>query len=62
MVTINTLSNVTEDKAMFEFYRLSSDTKPTNRYNGLNISNGSSFFEIDTQSISFYNEAANVWV
>lgn len=41
---------------------LSTDTKPTKEYNGHKIANGSSFFEIDTQDISFYDESTESWL
>ncbi len=45
-----------------KFDGLSTDTKPTGTFNGMKIVNGSSFFEMDTQEIYFYNEAANAWL
>ena len=38
------------------FSGMSSDTKPTHVYKGMKIANGSSFFEIDTQDVAFYDE------
>ena len=41
---------------------LSTDTKPTDTFNGQKIANGSSFFEIDTQDVKFYDAENDVWV
>lgn len=46
----------------FEFKGLSTDQKPTETFEGVNINNGSSFFEIDTQVVKFYNEASDTWI
>lgn len=44
---------------------LSSDTKPIETFeddkNRFEIANGSSFFEIDTQNISFYDKSTDSW-
>jgi len=45
----------------FEFTGLSGDTKPTGTYEDMKIANGSSFFMLDTQELSFYDEASNTW-
>lgn len=54
------------NKAVLSLKGLSSDTKPTVTFedatNKYEIANGSSFFEMDTQEVKFYNESANVWV
>lgn len=39
----------------------STDTKPTVSHDGYNIMNGSSFFEMDTQEVVFYDGSANDW-
>lgn len=46
----------------FSLYGLSTDTKPINTFDGRKIANGSSFFEMDTQNIKFYNADTNTWV
>jgi len=48
--------------AVFELVGKSTDTKPTGKYMGMNIDNGSSFFEIDTQSVKFYDDSNDSWV
>lgn len=44
------------------FKGLSTDTKPVERYEKLKIANGSSFMEIDTKSLKFYDEEGEQWV
>lgn len=44
------------------FKGLSTDTKPTVKYNDLAILNGSTFFEMDTQSIYFYDGSTDTWL
>ena len=44
------------------FSGLSTDTKPTETYEGMEIGNGSSFFMLDTQELSFYDESSDTWV
>ena len=46
----------------FEFTGLSSDTKPTHKYKKMAIANGSTFLEMDTQEMVFYDEALERWV
>lgn len=46
----------------FSFNGLSTDTKPTSTYDGRKIANGSSFFEMDTQEVKFYDASTNQWV
>ena len=41
---------------------LSTDEKPTGTYEGRKIANGSTFFEMDTQNVKFYNAANDTWV
>lgn len=50
------------DRFKFSLDGLSTDTKPTKEYNGHKIANGSSFFELDTQSIAFYDESTESWL
>lgn len=41
---------------------LSTDVKPTGTYEGRKIANGSTFFEMDTQDVKFYNADNDSWV
>lgn len=52
----------TEEKGKFEFDGLSTDEKPTGTFEGTEIMNGSSFFEMDNQDVMFYDEASQSWV
>lgn len=52
----------TELKGKFEFMGLSTDTKPTETYEGTEIMNGSSFFEMDNQAVKFYDETSKNWI
>lgn len=58
MITVNK----TDTSDELSFKGLSTDTKPTQTFNGLKITNGSSFFEMDTQDVYFYDGAANEWL
>lgn len=57
MVTItkNTQENI------LSFKGLSTDTKPVETFQGLEIPNGSSFLEIDTQNMVFYDAENKTW-
>lgn len=44
------------------FKGLSTDTKPTVKYGDLKIINGSTFFEMDTQQVFFYNGDTDDWL
>lgn len=58
MVTLN--KPTTEDT--LDFDGLSTDTKPTGYYDGLKITNGSTFFAMDTQEVFFYDEGTDSWL
>ena len=46
----------------FSFRGLSDDTKPTEEFKGKAIANASIFIEIDTKSVSYYDEENEQWV
>lgn len=48
--------------ALYSFKGLSTDTKPTGSYNNFNIANGSTFFEMDTQEVYFYDGDTDSWL
>lgn len=52
----------TDSNFEFAFKGLSTDTKPTGAYDGNAIANGSTFFEMDTQEVYFYDGATNSWL
>lgn len=43
-------------------YGLSTDTKPTVTYQGLEIPNGAKFFEMDTKEVKFYDKSTESWI
>ena len=49
-------------EAVISFKGLSTDSKPTGTYLGKAIENGSSFFEMDTQAVKFYDAASDTWI
>ena len=44
------------------FKGLSTDTKPTVKYGDMPITNGSTFFEMDTQQVFFYDGDSDDWL
>lgn len=58
MVTLSKEDTTNE----LSFKGLSTDTKPTVNYNSLKITNGSTFFQMDTQEVYFYDEATESWL
>lgn len=55
-----TITKNTQENTL-SFKGLSTDTKPTGTFQGLKITNGSSFLEIDTQNMVFYDEENETW-
>lgn len=57
---------VTVDKSSMNeplsFKGLSSDTKPTVKWDSSPILNGSTFFEMDTQEVYFYDGGTDTWL
>lgn len=53
---------VGRNKYKQSFRGLSTDTKPVEEYRGKEIANGSIFIEIDTKSVSYYDEENEQWV
>lgn len=45
----------------FSFKGLSTDTKPTDKWSGIEIKNGSSFMEINTHKIFFFDADSRTW-
>lgn len=50
-----------EKLSTFSFKGLSTDTKPTDKWAGIEIKNGSSFLEIDTHNIKFFDADSKTW-
>ena len=61
MITVESRTKK-NDGYILDFNGLSTDTKPTSEYEGDKIKNGSSFFEMDTKDVSFYDENTDSWV
>lgn len=61
MVTVFRTQQYNNEADNIEFYGLSTDTKPTGKYGSRVIGNGSSFFEMDTQDVYFYDEDSETW-
>lgn len=61
MVTY-TKTTVKTNLALFSFNGLSTDTKPTETMDGIQIGNGSTFLEMDTRKMAFYNGTTNTWL
>ena len=47
---------------VFSFKGLSTDSKPTETHDDKKILNGSTFLEMDTQDLKFYDESGKRWV
>ena len=61
MITAARSIGLNEDNTV-SFKGLSTDVKPIDKWNGISIENGSSFFEMDTQKIYFYDESSESWL
>lgn len=63
MVTVDEIPKLKQGgKYECSFKGLSTDEKPTVKYNGLPIANGSTFIEMNTKSLKYYDEANATWV
>lgn len=62
MITIDGIPIQKGERFQLELQGLSSDEKPTKEFKGMKIANGSNFFEIDTQNISFYDQVSETFV
>lgn len=58
MITLNK----SDVGAPLSFYGLSTDSKPTQKFGSLKIVNASTFFEMDTQLVYFYDGATDTWL
>ena len=56
----NTMTN--GDEIKFAFSGLNTDTKPTGKYAGAKIANGSTFLEMDTLNLKFYDATTDTWI
>ena len=63
MVTVDETPKLKQGRTYeFSFKGLSSDTKPTGKHEGLLIANGSTFIEMDTKNLKYYDEGGGTWV
>lgn len=51
-----------ERKSRMNFFGLSKDEKPIDKYNGVKVTNGSVFIEMDTKKIYMFDEERQVWL
>lgn len=49
------------ERSTFSFKGLAADTKPIGTWEGAIIENGSSFLEIDTQNVVFFDRENQTW-
>lgn len=47
---------------IMSIYGLSTDTKPTITFNGEEITNGSSYYEMDTKKAYLYDKEHETWI
>jgi hypothetical protein len=52
----------TPEGGRFEFVGKSTDTKPTEKYSGMAVDNGSTFYEMDTQKVKSYDLDTHTWI
>ena len=50
------------DTTRFSLSGKSTDSKPTSTFDGKKIANGSTFLEIDTKEVKFYDADTDTWV
>lgn len=50
------------NEVKFAFSGLSTDTKPVKEYAGSKIANSSTFFEMDTLNLKFYDASTDTWI
>lgn len=56
MITLTNTIFITNERSINEYIGLSTDDKPTGELNG------SSFYEMDTQKMYYYDEDTDTWV
>jgi len=60
MITVKDVKG-TANGGDFSIYGLSTDEKPTGQLLGMAIDNGSTFFEMDTMKVSFFDFENQSW-
>lgn len=61
MITYDVIKQI-GNKAELAFKGRVADSKPTGTYDGYDLMNGSSFFEMDTQDVYFYDGDTDSWL
>lgn len=62
MVTLDEIPKIMHNNTReFSFNGLSTDDKPIGSYEGMAIANGSTFLEVDTHTVYFYDEEGAQW-
>lgn len=61
MVTYE-VTTINKMRAKFSFTGKSTDTKPVGMFENVKIANGSTFLEVDTHSLKFYDEEGGEWL
>ena len=51
-----------QDWRRMKMYGKSTDEKPTRTYEGEDIGNGSTFYEMDTHTVYMYDEEDHTWI
>ena len=60
MITAKNVAMMEKDP--LELYGLSTDTKPTETFNGMPLENGSFFYEMNTGKAYMYDAANVTWI
>lgn len=61
MVTLNGIREVGANRNELRLFGLSTDEKPLVQFEGMRLTNGSYFYEMDTTNVSLYDEENDKW-
>lgn len=59
---ITSTNNIIGQRMPYEFYGLSTDEKPIGHFEGVEVVNGSYFYEMDTKKIYMFDEENQTWI
>jgi len=62
MITVTKDPTYASHKPGLELVGLSTDEKPTDTVNGVPVTNGSTFIEMDTGNLYWFDQAAGEWI
>ena len=62
MVTVRSQTRIIVGLVLYSFNGLSSDTKPGEKYQNNTVENGSSFFELNTGKVYFWDRSGKAWL